>query len=110
MDMYSILDDRIIGHLYEEIPELSSSIYHNNTARFMEFTIGFITGMVITRDTVLIEMRLEIPWAIDSDLISVYTMHQIGFITSGSCLQLDLPKLVARFDEKLYDFHCSITA
>ena len=110
MGLYNILDDRIIGQLYDEIPDLSLSIYHNNTARFMEFTIGFITGMAITRDTVLIEMRLEIPWAIDSDLIPIYTMHQIGFITNGSCLQLDLPKLVARFDEKFYNFHCSVTA
>ena len=109
MGLYNILDDRIIGHLYDEIPELASSIYRNNTARFMEFAIGFITGMAITRDTVLIEMRLEIPWAVDSDLIPVYTMHQIGFITNGSCFELDLPKLVARSDEKFYNFHCSMT-
>ena len=76
----------------------------------MEFTIRFITGMEITRDTVLIEMRLVIPWAIDSDMIPVYTIHQIGFITNGNCLQLVLPKLVARLDEKFYNFHFSVTA
>ena len=66
--------------------------------------------MSITRDKVLIEMRLEILWAVDSDLIPVYTMHQIGFIANGSCLELVLPRLVARFDEKFYNFCCLMTA
>ena len=77
----------------------------------MEFVIGFVIGMSITvRDKVLIEMMLEIPWAVDSDLIPVYTMHQLGFIANGSCFELVLPTLVVRFHEKFDNFRCSMTA
>ena len=46
----------------------------------------------------------------DSDIVPVYTMHQIGFIENGSCFELNLPRLVARADDKFYNFRCSRSA
>ena len=53
----------------------SSIIYFKNNARFMEFVTGFFTRLLITRDTLLIEIRLKILCAVESDMIPAYTIQ-----------------------------------
>ena len=59
MRLYAILDDHLrsdhlIRDIYSRVPELKSTIYQYDTVLFLEFAVGFITGMSIE---LLAEMR-----------------------------------------------------
>ena len=104
MKLYSILNDDLLNSLYDNIPYLNTTIYKNDAANFFDFARGFITGIVIdsVNEKILFDIRLEIPWAESSDMATIYTLHQIGFVLNDTCQELVLPRFVAKSGDMMY--------
>ena len=80
MKLYSILNDDLLNSLYDNIPYLNKMIYKNDAANFFDFARGFITGIVIdsVNEKILFDIRLEIPWADNSDVVTIYSLQDKG--------------------------------
>ena len=111
--LFNILNDNQVNHILQRIEGINETIYHDNIPRFLESANGFITQIEYTKNsTITMSIRIEIPWAYKNEMISIFKVHQIGFIptSGGPCSKLVLPKTLARRNGTFYRVKCQSTS